>query len=105
VAFITAISAPPEGREIHQWPVEGRRLVLVSLRRPTVFLNTEVLREVIEAKVKGKEIVTPETPKRPRVANLMEALQKSLSERPLSKAEGRRAVTRKRPRPGRRKAA
>jgi hypothetical protein len=33
VAFITAISAPPEGRESHQWPIEGRRLVLVSLRR------------------------------------------------------------------------
>jgi DNA end-binding protein Ku len=66
---------------------------------------TEVLRRIIEAKVEGKEIVTPETPKRPRVANLMEALQKSLGERRLAKAEGRRAPTRKRAPAGRRKAA
>jgi DNA end-binding protein Ku len=66
---------------------------------------TDILREVIEAKVKGKEIVTPETPKRPRVANLMEALQKSLRERPLAKADGRNATAPKRARAGRRKAA
>jgi hypothetical protein len=30
-----SISAPPEGREIHQGPMKGRRLVLVSLRRST----------------------------------------------------------------------
>jgi DNA end-binding protein Ku len=50
---------------------------------------TDVLRQVIEAKVEGKEVVTPETPKRPRVANLMQALQKSLHERPLARAQGR----------------
>jgi DNA end-binding protein Ku len=67
---------------------------------------TDVLRQVIEAKVAGKEIVTPETPKRPRVANLMQALQKSLSERrPLTKAEARKAIPGKRPRTGRRQAA
>jgi hypothetical protein len=26
VAFITVISAPPEGSEIHLWQIEGRRL-------------------------------------------------------------------------------
>jgi DNA end-binding protein Ku len=66
---------------------------------------TDILREVIEAKVKGKEIVTPETPKQPRVANLMEALQKSLRERPLAKADGRKGTAPKRARAGRRKAA
>jgi DNA end-binding protein Ku len=66
---------------------------------------TDILREVIEAKVKGQEIVTPEPPRRPRVANLMEALQKSLSERPLVKAEGRKTPARRRPREARRKAA
>jgi DNA end-binding protein Ku len=65
---------------------------------------TDVLREIIEAKVEGKEIVAPETPKRARVASLMEALQKSLGERPLAKVEGRKAAG-KRPRAGRRKAA
>lgn len=73
---------------------------------PTAFRDTytEVLREVIEAKVEGKEIVAPDVPKRARVTNLMEALQKSLAERPLAKAAGRRPASRK-TRPGRRKAA
>jgi DNA end-binding protein Ku len=63
---------------------------------------TEVLRRVIEAKVEGKAIVTPETPKRPRVASLMQALQRSLQEppRPLARARGRPVA-----RAGRRKAA
>ena len=66
---------------------------------------TDILREVIEAKGKGQEIVTPQPPRRPRVANLMEALQKSLSERPLGRAEGRKTPARRRPREARRKAA
>jgi DNA end-binding protein Ku len=66
---------------------------------------TDALRQVIEAKVEGKEIVAPETPKRPKVASLMDALQKSLGERPLARADGRKAAARKRPRAGRRKAA
>jgi DNA end-binding protein Ku len=58
---------------------------------------TEVLRQVIEAKVEGKAIVTPETPKRPRVGDLMEALQKSLTERPreLAKAPARQSAPRR----------
>jgi DNA end-binding protein Ku len=66
---------------------------------------TDVLRQIIEAKVEGKEIVSPEMPKRPRVANLMKALEQSLKERSLAKAEEREAPTRKRARAGRRKAA
>ena len=73
---------------------------------PTEFRDTytEVLRQVIEAKVEGKEIVAPEAPRRPRVTNLMEALQKSLAERPLARAAARRPAARK-GRPGRRTAA
>jgi DNA end-binding protein Ku len=66
---------------------------------------TDVLRELIEAKVEGREIVTPGMPKRPRVANLMKALEQSLKERPLAKAEGRKAPARKRVSPRRAKAA
>ena len=66
---------------------------------------TDALREVIEAKAEGKEIAAPEKPKRGRVVDLMDALQKSLAERPLAKAESRKAPVRKRPRAGRRKAA
>jgi DNA end-binding protein Ku len=67
---------------------------------PTEYRDTytEVLRQVIEAKVEGKQIVTPEMPKRPRVANLMRALEQSLKDGPreLAKAEGRRrAASRK----------
>ena len=61
---------------------------------PKEFRDTyaDVLREVIEAKVKGREIVTPEQPQRPRMANIMKALEASLKERPrqLAKAAGRR---------------
>ena len=55
---------------------------------------TEVLRQLIEAKVKGEEIVAPEMPRRPRVVNLMKALQESLKERPrqLAKAPARQVA-------------
>jgi DNA end-binding protein Ku len=66
---------------------------------------TEVLRQVIAAKVEGKEIAAPEAPKRARVTNLMEALQRSLREKPLAKAGGRRAQEPKAARASRRKAA
>jgi DNA end-binding protein Ku len=66
---------------------------------------TDALREVIEAKAEGKEIAAPEKPKRGRVVDLMDALRKSLAERPLAKAESRKAPVRKRARAGRRKAA
>jgi DNA end-binding protein Ku len=66
---------------------------------------TEVLRQAIEAKVEGKEVVAPEMPKRPRVVSLMKALEQSLKERPLAKAEGRKTTARKRSAAGRRKAA
>jgi DNA end-binding protein Ku len=67
---------------------------------------TEVLRKLIEAKAEGKKFVAPEAPKRPRVVNLMQALQRSLEERqPLATASGRRAGSRKPARAGRRRAA
>jgi DNA end-binding protein Ku len=61
---------------------------------PTAFRDTytEVLRQVIEAKVEGKQVVLPEEPRRPRVANLMKALQASLKEggrKPATKAPAR----------------
>jgi DNA end-binding protein Ku len=68
--------------------------------KPEEFRDTysEVLRRVIEAKVQGKEIVTPEPPSRPRVVDLMEALRKSLEQRarPLARAPGRPAPARRR---------
>jgi DNA end-binding protein Ku len=71
---------------------------------------TDVLRQVIQAKIEGKAIVTPETPKRPRVVNLMQALERSLRERPLARASGRQTTqhettARRRPRKASRKAA
>jgi DNA end-binding protein Ku len=83
--------------------------------KPEEFRDTysEVLREVIEAKVEGKEVVVPEAPERPRVVDLMEALQASLKERgerarreERAAPAGRRAAARKRrAASGRRKAA
>jgi DNA end-binding protein Ku len=53
---------------------------------------TEVLRDLIEAKAKGKEITAPEAPARPRVLDLTKALQESLKSgrRPLARATARR---------------
>jgi DNA end-binding protein Ku len=66
---------------------------------------TQVLQGVIEAKVEGRTIVAPEMPKRPRVVNLMEALERSLRERPLAKRSGRRVPAGRRAGKPRRKAA
>jgi len=68
---------------------------------------TEVLRDVIEAKIDGKKIVTPETPRRPRVTSLMQALQRSLAEprRSPGRAAGRRSPSRRSARGERRRAA
>jgi DNA end-binding protein Ku len=54
----------------------------------------QILRAAIKQKLKGREIVTPELPQRPKVTNLMEALRSSLQQpRPgLARATGRRAV-------------
>jgi DNA end-binding protein Ku len=68
---------------------------------------TEVVRQIIEAKVKGKAIVTPEPPRPARVVNLMSALRQSLKERPREAAKGpaRQAAARRRGRAGRPSAA
>jgi DNA end-binding protein Ku len=66
---------------------------------------TDVLRQVIEARIEGKEVVAAEVPKGPRVTNLMEALEKSLRGRSLAKAEGRRAAPAKRKASSRRRRA
>lgn len=67
--------------------------------RPEAYRDTytEVLRQLIEAKVKGEEIVAPEMPRRPRVASLMKALEESLKERrrPGPKAEKHQAARRR----------
>ena len=67
-----------------------QRLELDALVAGAVY--TDALRAAIEAKVQGKEIVTPEAPKRPRVASLMQALEASLKEGrpPLSKVGSRK---------------
>jgi DNA end-binding protein Ku len=63
----------------------------------------EGLREIIDAKIGGREIVTPEVEAPPKVVNLMEALRKSLDTISASRkktplhAEGR-AVSKKRAR-------
>jgi hypothetical protein len=66
----------------------------------------DVLRQVIEAKVEEKHVAAAEGPKLARVTDLMETLQKLRRERPLAKAEGRRAApARKRAASRRRRAA
>src|SRR5262245_49592767 len=58
---------------------------------------TDALRQMIEAKVEGKETTAPELPAPARVTDLMEALKRSLEKRPrrLARAAGRRRSGRK----------
>jgi DNA end-binding protein Ku len=60
---------------------------------------TDVLKQAIKQKLKGKEITVPEAPPRPRVIDLTEALRQSLASgrRPRAKARGRSARSRRRP--------
>jgi len=53
---------------------------------------SDALRKVIEAKVEGKDTAVPERPAPAKVTDLMEALKRSLKERPreLANAAGRR---------------
>jgi DNA end-binding protein Ku len=64
---------------------------------------TDVLRRLIRAKIKGKEIAAPELPEPARVTDLMEALKQSIAKRgrrgELARVEGRRRAR------GRRRAA
>jgi DNA end-binding protein Ku len=51
---------------------------------------SEALRRVIDGKVKGKEPTAPELPARARVTDLMEALKRSLKERPRQHVASRK---------------
>lgn len=74
----------------------ARQLVdtLASSWDPTQFRDTytEVLREVIEAKVEGKQIALPGAPRRPKVTSLMKALQASLKDGGSRKAPAKAAA-------------
>jgi DNA end-binding protein Ku len=74
----------------------ARQLIdtLASKWDPTQFRDTytEVLREVIEAKVEGKHVALPGAPRRPKVASLMKALQASLKNGGARKAPAKAAA-------------
>lgn len=74
----------------------ARQLIdtLASQWDPTQFRDTytEVLREVIEAKVEGKHVALPGAPRRPKVASLMKALQASLKDGGPRKAPAKAAA-------------
>jgi DNA end-binding protein Ku len=67
---------------------------------PTEFKDTytDVLRKIIDQKIEGEEITVPAVPERPKVADLAEALRKSLEvgRRPPAKLEGHRRPARTR---------
>lgn len=57
---------------------------------------TEKLREVIEAKIEGREVVAPPEDGAPQVVNLMEALRKSVEQRKGGKKTARKMAPSKR---------
>jgi DNA end-binding protein Ku len=71
---------------------------------PTAFKDTytDVLKQIIRQKLKGKEITVPELPPRPRITDLTKALQESLEagRRPLARLDRRRAAATRSSRPG-----
>jgi DNA end-binding protein Ku len=52
------------------------------------------LREIIDAKIEGREIIAPEVEAPPKVVNLMEALRKSLDSISTHKKKTTAPVTR-----------
>jgi DNA end-binding protein Ku len=62
------------------------------------------LREIIDAKIEGREIVTPEVEAPPKVVNLMEALRKSLDTVSASKKKASVAAFRQAPRGAKKRA-
>lgn len=74
----------------------ARQLIdtLASKWDPTQFRDTytEVLREIVEAKAEGKQVALPGAPRRPKVANLMKALQASLKHGGARKAPAKAAA-------------
>jgi DNA end-binding protein Ku len=65
----------------------------------------DALRQMIDAKVAGQEIVAPEEPASPKVVNLMDALRRSLDQVKSGKASPRTREPRQAPRTGRPKPA
>src|SRR5437773_4930545 len=73
------LDVPPSGKGWTDKKMKLTRQLMQTLAGawdPTEYRDTysEVLRRVIEAKVEGKEIATPEASRSPRVVSLMEAL-------------------------------
>lgn len=55
----------------------------------------ERVKELIAAKVEGREVTAPEEPEAPAIVNLMDALKRSLSERSDRRGLGRQAARRR----------
>ena len=107
------LDLPKEGEGRAKKEMElARQLIdtLASKWDPTQFRDTytDVLRQIIEAKAKGKTVALPEGPRRPKVASLMKALQASLKDggarKPPAPAAGRTKKTAARHRAARRAA-
>jgi DNA end-binding protein Ku len=60
----------------------------------------EGLRKIIEAKIAGEEIVTPEIEEPPKVVDLMEALRRSLNSVSTEKKKPAKVVMAKKPKAG-----
>jgi DNA end-binding protein Ku len=108
-----SLDLPKEGDGWTKKEMElARQLIdtLASRWDPTQFRDTytDVLREIIEAKAEGKTVALPASPRRPKVASLMKALQASLknggARKPAAKAAGRSKTAAARRRPTRRAA-
>ena len=63
------------------------------------------LRELIEAKIEGKEIVAPKEEEQPEVINLMDALRKSVDQASKSASQRKRVARRKAPRRAKKRAS
>src|SRR5262249_45411308 len=66
---------------------------------PSAFRDdyTEKLREAIEAKVAGEEVVVPQQEEQPKVINLMDAIRKSLKAKGTPRAKPARGAKTKKP--------
>jgi DNA end-binding protein Ku len=99
---VKGLDLPKAGRGYQPREMKLARQLIDTLSAewdPTEFKDTytDVLKKIIDQKIEGEEITVPEIPERPKVADLAEALRKSLEagRRPPTKMRDRRPARRR----------
>lgn len=101
------VPAPNSESDLNKKEVELTKTLLKTFLKPKIDLGEytdlyqERLKALIEAKVEGKELVTPPEAEQPQVINLMDALRKSVASANKPVRNGKKGPATKSPRKAR----